>query len=166
MAQVTLKGNPVQTSGDLPAVGSKAPSFSLVGQDLSESGLGAFAGKTCVLNIFPSVDTGVCAMSVRAFNEKAAGLEGTVVINVSADLPFAQKRFCGAEGIEGAVTLSTFRSGFGEDYGVHMTDGPLAGLCARAVVVVGADGNVVYTQLVGEITEEPDYDAALAAAGA
>ncbi len=166
MAQITLKGNPVQTSGDLPATGSAAPAFQLVGQDLSESSLGSFEGKTCVLNIFPSVDTPTCAISVRSFNEKAAAKDGVVVLNVSADLPFAQKRFCGAEGIEGAVTLSSFRSTFAKDYGLEIVDGPLTGLCARAVIVVNPAGEVAYTQLVGEIADEPDYDAALAAAGA
>lgn len=164
MAQITLKGNPIHTSGDLPAVGSAAPAFSLVGQDLAEVTLDAHAGKTRVLNIFPSIDTAVCALSVRTFNEKAAGLEGAVVMNVSADLPFAQKRFCGAEGIEGAVTLSTFRSTFADDYGLRITDGPLQGLCARAVLVVDGGGKVVHAELVPEIAQEPDYAAALAAA--
>jgi len=166
MAQITLKGNPIHTSGELPKVGAKAPGFTLVGQDLSESTLDSFAGKTRVLNIFPSVDTAVCAMSVRKFNEQAAALKGVVVVNVSADLPFAQKRFCGAEGIANAVTLSTFRSKFADDFGVRITDGPLAGLCARAVVVVAPDGKVTHAELVPEIAQEPNYAAALKAAGA
>ncbi len=164
MAQITLKGGPIHTSGDLPAAGSAAPAFTLVAQDLSEVKLADHAGKTLVLNIFPSVDTPVCAMSVRAFNERAAALEGVVLLNISADLPFAQKRFCGAEGIEGAMTLSTFRSSFAKDYGAEIVDGPLAGLCSRAVVVVDAAGMVKYSEQVPEIAQEPNYDAALAAA--
>ena len=163
MADITLKGNPFHTCGDLPAAGSPAPAFTLVGQDLAEVGLGDHAGKTCVLSIFPSVDTPVCAVSVRTFNERASAMEDVVVLNVSADLPFAQKRFCGAEGVENAVTLSTFRSSFADDYGVRITDGPLAGLCARAVVVVNPAGEVIHSELVPEIAQEPDYDAALAA---
>ena len=164
MAQITLKGNPVQTSGELPAAGSTAPAFSLVAQDLSDKSLSDLGAKAVVLNVFPSVDTPTCAMSVRSFNEKAAALDGVVVANVSADLPFAQKRFCGAEGIENAMTLSTFRSSFAKDFGLEITDGPLAGLCARAVIVVNGAGEVTYTQLVGEIADEPDYEAALKAA--
>lgn len=164
MAEITLKGNPIHTSGDLPAVGSSAPSFTLVAQDLAEVALDAHAGKTRLLNVFPSVDTAVCALSVRTFNEKATGLGNVVVMNISADLPFAHKRFCAAEGIENALTLSAFRSSFADDYGLRMTDGPLAGLCARAVLVVDGDGKVVHTELVPEIAQEPDYDAALAAA--
>lgn len=165
MAEITLKGNAIHTSGDLPAVGSKAPDFTLVGTDMAEAGLDAFAGKTRVISVFPSVDTPVCAVSVRTFNEKAGTKDGVVVLNVSADLPFAQKRFCGAEGIENAVTLSAFRSSFAKDYGLEITDGPLKGLCARAVVVVDADGTVKHVELVPEIAQEPDYDAALKAAG-
>ncbi|MGB0114371.1 MAG: thiol peroxidase [Ilumatobacteraceae bacterium] len=163
MAEVTLGGNPVHTSGDLPSVGAAAPAFSLVGGDLGELNVGDYAGKNVVLNIFPSVDTPTCATSVRTFNERAAGMDETVVLCVSADLPFAQNRFCGAEGIENVKTGSTFRSDFGASYGVTLTDGPLAGVLARAVVVIGADGNVKYTELVSEIAKEPDYDAALAA---
>ncbi len=163
MAQVTLGGNPVNTSGDLPAVGSAAPAFSLAGADLGDVTIDSFAGKNVVLNIFPSVDTPTCATSVRTFNERAAGLDDTVVLCVSADLPFAQGRFCGAEGIENVQTASTFRSDFGADYGVTLTDGRLAGVLARAVVVIGPDGNVKHTELVGEIANEPDYDAALGA---
>ncbi|MGN0063591.1 MAG: thiol peroxidase [Nocardioides sp.] len=164
MATTAFKGNPVQTVGDLPAVGAAAPAFELVGEGLSSLTSGDLSGRT-VLNIFPSVDTGVCAASVRTFNELAAGLENTTVINVSADLPFAQARFCGAEGIENAKVGSTFRSAFGQDFGVTMTDGPLAGLLARSVVVLDENGQVIHSQLVDEITTEPDYDAAVAALG-
>jgi thiol peroxidase len=163
MATITLKGNPVQTSGQLPAVGSKAPAFTLTGTDLSEFTLASLAGQKVVLNIFPSLDTGICAMSVRRFNEAAAGLEGTVVLNVSADLPFAQKRFCGAEGIERAKSGSTFRSSFARDYGAEISDGGMRGLCVRAVIVLDETGTVRYTELVPEIVQEPNYDAALAA---
>ncbi|WP_250505125.1 thiol peroxidase [Bowdeniella massiliensis] len=163
MATTAFKGDPVQTSGELPAVGSPAPAFEVVGTDLQSITLSDFAGKRVVLNIFPSVDTGVCAASVRTFNERAAGLDNAVVLCVSADLPFALGRFCGAEGIDNVVTGSTFRSSFAKDYGVEQVDGPLAGLCARAVVVVDENGIVRYTNLSKEIGEEPDYDAALAA---
>lgn len=163
MADITFKDSPVTTIGELPAVDAKAPAFELVGTDLSPVSLADFAGKKVVLNIFPSLDTGVCAQSVRTFNEKAAGLEGTVVLNVSMDLPFAQARFCGAEGIENAITASGFRSSFGSDYGVTFTSGPLEGLFSRSVVIIDAEGTVVYTQQVAETTTEPDYDAALAA---
>jgi thiol peroxidase len=163
MAEVTLGGNPVHTSGDLPAVGAAAPGYSLVGADLAEYDASAFAGKTVILNIFPSIDTPTCASSVRQFNERAAGMDDTVVVCVSADLPFAMGRFCGAEGIENVKVGSTFRSGFGSDYGVTLTDGALAGVLARAVVVIGPDGDVKHTELVSEIAQEPNYDAALAA---
>src|SRR6201996_368815 len=163
MAQITLRGNAINTVGELPAVGSSAPSFALTGADLSPLSSDQFSGKPVLLNIFPSVDTPVCATSVRKFNELAAG-SGATVVNVSKDLPFAQKRFCGAEGIENVTTASAFRDSFGEDYGATIVDGPMAGLLARAVVVIGADGNVAYTELVPEIANEPDYDAALAAA--
>lgn len=163
MAEVTLGGNPVHTSGDLPEVGSTAPSFTLTGSDLGDVSASGFEGKNLVLNIFPSVDTPTCATSVRTFNERAAGLDDTAVLCVSADLPFAQGRFCGAEGIENVSTASSFRSTFGDDFGVNLTDGPLAGVLARAVVVVGADGTVKHTELVSEIANEPDYDAALGA---
>lgn len=165
MATTAFKGNPVTTVGDLPAVGQQAPDFTVVGAGLADLTKGDNAGKRVVLNIFPSVDTGVCAASVRKFNELAAGLENTAVINVSADLPFAQARFCGAEGIENVAVGSTFRSEFGQAYGVTMTDGPLAGLLARSVVVLDEDGVVTHTQLVDDITHEPDYDAAVAALG-
>ena len=162
MAQITLRGNPINTVGDLPAVGAQAPAVDLTGTDLGSVESGQFGGKGLVLNIFPSVDTPVCATSVRTFNERAAAT-GVPVVNVSKDLPFAQKRFCGAEGIENVVTASAFRSSFGEDFGITIVDGPMAGLLGRAVVVVGADGKVVYTELVPEIGTEPNYDAALAA---
>lgn len=164
MAKTALRGNPVNTAGDLPAVGSPAPAFSLTGDDLAGISLEDFAGQRVVLNIFPSVDTPTCAQSVRTFNEQAGALENTTVLCVSADLPFAQKRFCGSEGIESVKTASTFKNpGFLTEYGVGMTDGPLEGLCARAVVVVDESGNVVHNQLVGEIADEPDYDAAIGA---
>ena len=162
VAQITLRGNPINTVGELPAVGSQAPGFSLTGTDLGTVGDEQFRGKPLLLNIFPSVDTPVCATSVRAFNERVAS-SGLAVLCVSKDLPFAQNRFCGAEGIENVTTASAFRDGFGEDYGVTIVDGPMAGLLARAVVVVGANGDVLYTELVPEIAQEPDYDAALAA---
>ena len=162
MAKTALRGNPVNTSGELPAVGSVAPPYSVVRQDLSVATPETYAGKKTVLNIFPSIDTGVCATSVRTFNAKAAGLDGVVVLNVSADLPFAAKRFCGAEGLEGVHTGSTFRSTFATDYGVQLMDGPMAGLCARAVVVLDGAGKVLHRELVDDITHEPNYDAALA----
>lgn len=163
MAKTALGGTPVDTNGDLPSPGAAAPTVSLTGADLADVSLDAFEGKTKILNIFPSVDTAVCAMSVRKFNEKAGAKDGVVVLNISADLPFAQKRFCGAEGLEGVSTLSTFRSKFASDYGVQLEAGPMAGLCARAVVVVGADNIVKHAELVSDIANEPDYDAALAA---
>ncbi len=162
MAQITMRGNPINTVGELPAVGAPAPSFSLTGTDLGAVTNEQFRDKAVLLNIFPSVDTPVCATSVRTFNERAAA-SGASVLCVSKDLPFAQKRFCGAEDIENVATASAFRDSFGEDYGVTIADGPFAGLLGRAVVVIGADGNVVYTELVPEIAEEPNYDAALAA---
>jgi thiol peroxidase len=162
MAQITLRGNPINTVGDLPAVGAVAPGFTLTGTDLGTVSSDQYTGKAVVLNIFPSVDTPVCATSVRTFNERAAAT-GVSVLCVSNDLPFAQKRFCGAEDIENVTTASAFRDSFGSDYGITITDGPMAGLLGRAVVVVGADGNVTYTELVPEIGQEPNYDAALAA---
>jgi thioredoxin-dependent peroxiredoxin len=164
MAKVTFKGSIVETAGELPAVGEAAPPFNLVGADLSETGLDVAPGKQLVLNIFPSIDTPVCADSVRKFNEAASVRDDAVVLCISADLPFAQARFCGAEGLDNVVTLSCFRNpDFGVDYGVEISSGPLAGLLARAVVIVDSDGIVKYTQLVPEIAEEPDYEAALAA---
>ena len=162
MATTALRGNPVQTNSDLPTVGSKAPAFSLVKQDLSNVTLESLAGKTVVLNIFPSIDTPTCATSVRKFNEKAASLTDVVVVCASKDLPFAAKRFCGAEGIENVVTGSSFRDdSFETAYGVKLVDGPLAGVMARSVVVVGPDGTVKHVELVPEIGSEPDYEAAL-----
>jgi len=162
MAQITLKGNPIHTNGELPAEGTAAPALRLITTDLAEVTLDDYRGKK-VLNIFPSLDTPVCAASVRQFNQKAAGREGVTVLNISADLPFAHSRFCVTEGIEGAVNLSTFRSAFAGDYGLEIVDGPLAGLCSRAVVVLDEDNRVLYRQQVPEIAQEPDYDAALAA---
>ncbi|MET0107080.1 MAG: thiol peroxidase [Sedimenticola sp.] len=166
MAAITLKGNACNTSGDLPAVGSAAPQFTLVGGDLSDVTLDKYAGKKKLLNIVPSLDTPVCATSTQKFNAAMAEKGDAVAIVVSADLPFAQGRFCGAEGIENVVTASMMRDRkFAKDYGILITDGPLAGLCGRAVVVMDENNNVTYTQLVPEIVEEPDYDAALAALG-
>jgi thiol peroxidase len=164
MAQITLRGNPINTVGELPGVGSPAPAFNLTGTDLGAVSNDQFSGKALVLNIFPSIDTPVCATSVRTFNQRAAE-SGASVLNVSKDLPFAQARFCGTEGIENVKTASAFRDSFGDNYGVSITDGPMAGLFARAIVVIGADGNVAYTELVPEIAQEPNYDAALAAVG-
>lgn len=159
MAQVTLKGNPVHTNGELPAVGSQAPDFTLVAGDLGDVNLATYAGKRKILSIVPSLDTSTCATSTRKFNERAASLDNTVVLVVSADLPFAQSRFCTTEGLDHVVPLSLMRSKhFAKDYGVLISDGPLAGVTARAVVVVDDNDKVVYTQLVGEIGDEPDYD--------
>lgn len=164
MAQVKLKGNPVHTSGDLPAVGSTAPDFTLTGTDLSDVSLSQFKGKKVVLNIFPSVDTGPCSASVRRFNSELAGRENTVVLCISRDLPFAHARFCEAEGIKDVVTLSELRErSFGQTYGVEIKDGPMAGLLARSVVILDESGTVTYNQLVDEISQEPDYENALAA---
>jgi len=162
MAEIKLKGNPIHTSGELPSVGSNAPTFKLVDATLSDRSLADFAGKK-ILNIFPSVDTGVCATSVRKFTEQASGLDGVTVLNISADLPFAAKRFCAAEGLENVETLSTMRSSFLEDYGVRIEDGPMAGLASRAVVVLDENNKVIHAEQVPEITQEPNYDAALAA---
>ncbi|GFM51376.1 thiol peroxidase [Pseudomonas capsici] len=163
MAQVTLKGNPVQIAGDLPKTGSAAPAFKLVGAGLADVTLADFAGKRKVLNIFPSVDTPTCATSVRKFNAQANDVDNTVVLCISADLPFAQARFCGSEGLENVQNLSSFRSAdFGKNYGVAITDGPLAQLTARAVVVLDENNTVLHSELVSEIAEEPDYAAALA----
>ena len=162
MASITLQGSPIETSGELPKVGVKAPDFTLVKNDLSEANLGDYAGKNIVLNIFPSIDTPVCATSVRRFNSDAVKRPNTVVLCISADLPFAQQRFCGAEGLENVITLSTFRNqDFGNDYGVVITTGPLTGLMSRGVVVIGIDGVVKYAEQVPEIAQEPNYDAAL-----
>ena len=164
MAKITLKGNPVNTSGNLPAKGSIAPEFKLVKSDLSNLSLSELKGKKLILNIFPSLDTSTCATSVRKFNQLAAGRPNTVVLAISKDLPFAHGRFCTTEGITNVTTLSGFRdSAFGKAYGIDVIDGPLAGLYGRSIVVVDEKGKVVYTELVPEITHEPDYDSALAA---
>jgi thiol peroxidase len=165
MATVTLRGNAIPTSGDLPGAGTKAPDFDLVAQDLSSARLATYKGRKKVLNIFPSVDTPTCAASVRAFNAKAAEHKDTVVLNVSGDLPFAMKRFCGAEGLKDVHSLSTFRDGgaFGRAYGVLMTGGPLTGLLARSVLVLDEQDKVLYGQLVPELANEPDYAKALGA---
>ena len=163
MAIVKLKGSPSSTVGELPRVGTQAPDFILTKNDLSDVRLLEFKGKRVVLNIFISLDTDVCAQSVRRFNEAASRLDNTLVLCVSKDLPFAQGRFCGAEGLDDVMTLSAFRyRSFGNSYGVRITDGPLNGLLSRAVVVLDEDGQVIYTEQVPEITQEPDYDAALA----
>jgi thioredoxin-dependent peroxiredoxin len=162
MAKITFKGNPANTSGNLPKVGSTVTDFHLVKSDLSEVGLAAYAGKKKVLNIFPSIDTGTCAMSVRKFNERAAGLTNTVVLCISKDLPFAQKRFCGAEGITSVETLSAFRSTFAQDYGLELLDTPLKGLCSRAVLVLDENNKVIYAEQVADIVNEPNYQSALA----
>ncbi|WP_031432983.1 thiol peroxidase [Methylomarinum vadi] len=161
MATITFQGKPIHTSGELPAVGSQAPDFKLVSNKLKEVSLRNYAGKKKVLNIVPSLDTPTCQMSARKFNEKAASLDNTVVLAISADLPFAQNRFCEAEGIKDVIPLSTFRSSFAKDYGVELIDSILAGLTARAVVVLDRDDQVVYTELVGEVADEPNYEEAL-----
>ena len=163
MATISLGGNPVHTNGQLPQKGATAPDFRLAKADLATATLADYAGKNIILNIFPSIDTSTCATSVRTFNQKAAGLKNTVVLCISRDLPFAQKRFCGAEGIDNVETLSDFRDGsFGKAYGLELTDGKLAGLHSRAVVVIDSAGKVAYTEQVPEIADEPDYEAALA----
>ena len=164
MAQVTHKGNPIHTNGELPAVGSRAPDFKLTGADLNDVTLAAYRGKRKILNIVPSLDTPVCAVSTRKFNETAGALPNTVVLVISSDLPFASKRFCATEGLKNVVPLSLMRDkSFARDYGVLIEDGPLAGICARAVVVLDEDDKVVHRQLVPEIGQEPNYDAALKA---
>ena len=163
MATVTLGGNPVKTSGELPKVGSKAPDFKLVKNNLSIVSLGDFAGSKLVLNIFPSIDTGTCATSVRKFNESASQLQNTKVLCISRDLPFAQKRFCGAEGLENVINLSDFNTGsFGKEYGLEMVESVLAGLHSRVVIVLDENGIVKYTEQVPEIADEPNYENALA----
>ncbi len=162
MAKLKLKGNEINTSGELPGVGDKAPEFVLTGNDLKDVKLSDYRGKKVVLNIFPSLDTAVCAMSVRKFNAEAANLKNTVVLCISCDLPFAQARFCGAEGLTDVITLSEMRdSKFSRDFGVRIIDGPMAGLMARAVIVLNEGGIVKYTELVPEIAQEPDYEEAL-----
>lgn len=164
MAKITLGGNPAETNGELPAVGSKAPEFTLTGMDLSDVKSNDFDGKNMVLNVFPSVDTNVCATSVRTFNAEAASLDNTVILNISKDLPFAQKRFCGAEGIENAITLSEFKNNhFSDAYGLRIIGGAFDGLHSRVIVVIDTEGNIKYTEQVPEIGQEPNYKAALAA---
>ena len=164
MAEITLKGNPIHTLGTLPETGSMAPEFKLVKTDLSEAKLSDYKGKKVVLNIFPSLDTATCAASVRRFNAEASALDNTVVLCISKDLPFAQARFCGAEGLNDVITLSDFRDGnFGKAYQVEIVDGPLAALESRAVVIVDEEGKVIYTQQVPEIVDEPNYEEALKA---
>lgn len=164
MAGITFKGSPIETISNLPEIDTKAPTFRLTRSDLSDASLEDFTGKTIVLNIFPSIDTDVCATSVRRFNEEAAKLKETVVLCISADLPFAHQRFCETQGLKDVIPLSVFRSpDFGKDYGVTITTGPLTGLLSRAVVIIDKNGKVVYAQQVPEIVEEPDYDAALQA---
>ena len=164
MASITLGGNPIHTNGELPAVGTKATDFNLVKTDLGIATLADFSGSKVVLNIFPSIDTGTCAASVRKFNEKASALTKTKVLCISRDLPFAQKRFCGAEGLENVINLSDFKDGnFGKNYGLEITDGALAGLHSRAIIVLDENGIILHTEQVKEIADEPNYDAALAA---
>lgn len=165
MADITHRGNPVHTVGELPAVGSKAPAYVLTASDMTDFAGERFGDDRVVLNIFPSVDTGVCATSVRTFNKRAAQLENTTVVCVSKDLPYALGRFCGAEGISNVAIASAFRSDFGTTYGVELVDGVQRGLLSRAVVVIDTDGTVLYTEQVPEISQEPDYDAAIAALG-
>ena len=163
MASITLGENPIHTNGELPAVGSKATDFNMVKTDLGTATLADFAGSKVVLNIFPSIDTGTCAASVRKFNEKASALANTKVLCISRDLPFAQKRFCGAEGLENVINLSDFKEGsFGKNYGLEITDGPLAGLHSRVVIVLDENGTILHTEQVKEIADEPNYEAALA----
>jgi thiol peroxidase len=163
MATITLGGNPIKTNGELPKLNSKSPNFELVKNDLSTTTLSDFVGSRLVLNIFPSVDTGTCATSVRKFNEKASSLLNTKVLCISRDLPFAQKRFCGAEGLENVINLSDFKAGsFGKDYGLEIAEGIFSGLHSRVVIVIDETGNVIYTEQVAEIADEPNYDAALA----
>ena len=164
MANITLKGNAINTIGSLPKIGTEAPEFSLTTVELGQKKLSDFAGQKIILNIFPSIDTGTCATSVREFNKKASGLENTTVLCISKDLPFAQARFCGAEGIENVVMLSDFATGsFGKDYNLDIANGPLAHLHSRAVIIVNEKGNVSYTEQVSEIVDEPNYEAALKA---
>jgi thiol peroxidase len=163
MASITLGGNPIHTSGQLPAIGTKMTDFKLINTDLAVLSLSDFAGKKVVLNIFPSIDTGTCAASVRQFNEKASTLDNTTVLCISRDLPFAQKRFCAAEGLENVMNLSDFKDGeFGKTNGLEITDGPLAGLHSRVIIILDENGIIRYTEQVGEIAHEPNYEAAIA----
>lgn len=167
MAEITLKGNPIHTSGNLPEVGSQAPDFSLTKTDLSDVSLSDLKGKRIILNVFPSIDTPTCATSVRTFNEEASRLENTEILCVSLDLPFAHARFCGAEGLERVSSVSELHNrNFGDDYGLRITDGPLATLLSRAVIVLDENGKVLYTEQVPEIGQEPDYQSAIAALSA
>lgn len=161
MAKITLAGNPVNTIGELPNIGESAKNFTLVASDLSEKTLSDFKGKRIILNLFPSIDTGICSASARKFNEVATSLENTIVINISKDLPFALSRFCSAEGLENILTLSDFRGSFSKDYGVEMIDGALKGLISRSVIVIDEEGKIIYTEQVPEIKQEPDYESAL-----
>ena len=162
MASITLGGNPIHTNGELPQIGSKAIDFNLVKTDLGTTTLADFAGSRIVLNIFPSIDTGTCATSVRKFNEKASSLNNTKVLCISRDLPFAQKRFCGTEGLEQVINLSDFKDGsFGKNYGLEITDGPLAGLHSRVIIVIDENGSILHTEQVSEIANEPNYEAAI-----
>ena len=164
MAEITLGGNKIHTIGELPAVGSKAPDFTLVKDDLSKATLADYKGKKVVMNIFPSLDTGTCAASVRHFNAAASNLDNTVVLCISRDTPFAQKRFCGAEGLNDVINLSDFNTGqLSKDYGLQVIEGPLEGFASRVVIILDEEGTVTYTQQVPEVTEEPNYDEALAA---
>lgn len=164
MAKVTLHGNPFSTNGELPTTGTKAPNFSLVNADLATVSLDNYKGQRLILNIFPSIDTPTCATSVREFNKKASGLNNTKVLCISRDLPFAQKRFCGAEGISNVEVLSDFRTGkFSSDYGIELAEGPLTGLSSRAIVVLDENQNILHTELVSEIGDEPNYDSAIGA---
>lgn len=166
MAQITLQGNPIETVGELPPLNTMAPKFTLTKTDLSECSLNNFKGQTVVLNIFPSIDTGVCAASVRRFNAEATSLTNTVVLCISADLPFAHQRFCEGEGLDRVIPLSVFRSpAFGSEYGVTITTGPLAGLLSRSIVIIDFEGKIIYTEQVPEIAQEPDYEAALKVLG-
>ena len=163
MASITLGGNPIHTNGELPVVGTKATDFNLIKTDLGTATLADFAGSRVVLNIFPSIDTGTCATSVRTFNEKASTLSNTKVLCISRDLPFAQKRFCGAEGLENVINLSDFKDGsYGKNYGLEIVDGPLAGLHSRVVIVLDENGTILHTEQVNEIANEPNYEAVLA----
>jgi thiol peroxidase len=164
MAKIKLQGNPINTAGEMPAIGSRAPVFLLTAADLKDVSMQDFQGKKLLLNIYPSIDTGVCAMSVRKFNAEAANLDNTVVLGISRDLPFALGRFCGAEGIDKVYTLSEMHNrNFGKDYGLEIVDGPMAGLLARSVIIIDEKGKIKYTELVDDIVHEPNYEAALAA---
>lgn len=161
MANITLKGNAISTKGELPTIGSELKNFTLVNDKLEDKNLNDYKGKKLIFNIFPSIDTGVCAASARKFNQEASSVENTIILNVSKDLPFALGRFCAAEGLDRVETLSDFRGSFGDDFGVTIENGPLAGLMSRAIIVTDEEGKVIYTEQVPEITQEPDYEKAL-----